>query len=144
MSQCSCRCGYAAAHAQSPMLQESTCFGLSFTCDLAQVMHLCPVPVLKCQGSTRSDADLGDIFLQAAKDLGVNVKGVSFHVGSGATDPEAFREAIRLARGAFDTGTGMLVLHSLERMLCQQCEDAANFGSDSCVELSISCPSVTL
>ena len=44
---------------------------------------------------------------QAAKELGVVVKGVSFHVGSGATDPEAFREAIQLARGAFDAGVGV-------------------------------------
>ena len=34
------------------------------------------------------------------------VRGVSFHVGSGATDPGAFRNAIQLARTAFDAGTG--------------------------------------
>ena len=44
--------------------------------------------------------------LQAAKELGVAVRGVSFHVGSGATDPEAFRKAIQLARDAFDVGSG--------------------------------------
>lgn len=70
--------------------------------------------MLERQGSPGSDADVGHVCLQAAKDLGVNVKGVSFHVGSGATDPEAFREAIRLARGAFDAGAGMISLHSLE------------------------------
>ena len=32
--------------------------------------------------------------------------GVSFHVGSGATNPEAFSAAIALARAAFDAGTG--------------------------------------
>lgn len=42
------------------------------------------------------------------------MKGVSFHVGSGATDPEAFREAIKLARGACDAGAGVLqLIHSL-------------------------------
>lgn len=46
------------------------------------------------------------VALQAAKEFGVAVRGVSFHVGSGATDPEAFREAIQLARTAFDAGTG--------------------------------------
>ena len=46
------------------------------------------------------------VAMQAAKELGVAVRGVSFHVGSGATDPEAFREAIQLARTAFDAGTG--------------------------------------
>ena len=39
------------------------------------------------------------------------VKGVSFHVGSGATDPEAFREAIKLARDAFDAGAGVHRIH---------------------------------
>ena len=51
--------------------------------------------------------------MQAAKDLGVAVKGVSFHVGSGATDPEAFREAIQLGRGAFDAGAGVALIHLL-------------------------------
>ena len=46
------------------------------------------------------------VAMQAAKELGVAVRGVSFHVGSGATDPGAFREAIQLARTAFDAGTG--------------------------------------
>lgn len=52
--------------------------------------------------------------MQAAKDLGVAVKGVSFHVGSGATDPEAFREAIHLARGAFDAGAGAVLIYLLQ------------------------------
>ena len=37
--------------------------------------------------------------------------GVSFHVGSGATNPEAFSAAIALARAAFDAGTGQLLSH---------------------------------
>ena len=40
------------------------------------------------------------------------VKGVSFHVGSGATDPEAFREAIKLARDAFNAGAGVVLIQS--------------------------------
>ena len=43
------------------------------------------------------------VLLEAAKRLGVNVNGVSFHVGSGATNPLAFREALEFARVAFDT-----------------------------------------
>lgn len=35
------------------------------------------------------------------------VTGVSFHVGSAATNPAAFTEAIQLARVAFDAGTGL-------------------------------------
>ena len=41
------------------------------------------------------------VLLEAAKRLGVNVNGVSFHVGSGATNPLAFREALEFARVAF-------------------------------------------
>ena len=36
--------------------------------------------------------------LQIAKELGLDVRGVSFHVGSGAKDPAAFRLAIEHAR----------------------------------------------
>ena len=41
---------------------------------------------------------------QAAKELGIEVAGVSFHVGSGATNPAAFSEAIALAAAAFAAG----------------------------------------
>lgn len=57
--------------------------------------------------------------MQAAKDLGVVVKGVSFHVGSGATDPEAFREAIKLARSAFDAGAGAFLIHVIKQIPVQ-------------------------
>lgn len=39
--------------------------------------------------------------------MGIEVCGISFHVGSGATNPDAFSEAIALARTAFDAGTGV-------------------------------------
>jgi len=42
--------------------------------------------------------------LAAAKRHGVPVDGVSFHVGSGATNPAAFSYAVELARRAFDLG----------------------------------------
>jgi ornithine decarboxylase len=42
--------------------------------------------------------------LAKAKDLGLDVIGVSFHVGSGCYDPSAFADAIRWARTAFDMG----------------------------------------
>ncbi|KAH7730505.1 ornithine decarboxylase [Aphelenchoides avenae] len=42
--------------------------------------------------------------LHKAKELGVAVIGVSFHVGSGCNDPTAFRAAIGHARRLFDTG----------------------------------------
>lgn len=40
----------------------------------------------------------------AAQKYGVNVEGISFHVGSGATNPDAFSYAIEQARRAFDLG----------------------------------------
>ncbi|KAM6917628.1 ornithine decarboxylase isoform 1-T1 [Lycodopsis pacificus] len=42
--------------------------------------------------------------LERAKELGLEVIGVSFHVGSGCTDPETFRQAIADARCVFDLG----------------------------------------
>jgi ornithine decarboxylase len=40
--------------------------------------------------------------LALAKSLGLNVVGVSFHVGSGASDPEAFLKAVQDSRIVFD------------------------------------------
>ena len=42
------------------------------------------------------------LLLAAAKSLGLNVVGVSFHVGSGSQSCEAYRRAIRAARQVFD------------------------------------------
>ncbi|TDL25554.1 ornithine decarboxylase [Rickenella mellea] len=42
--------------------------------------------------------------LRKAKELGLNVVGVSFHVGSGCYDSNAFSDAIMRARSAFDMG----------------------------------------
>lgn len=39
--------------------------------------------------------------LKTARDIGLNVVGVAFHVGSGCTNPESYRDAIRDARLAF-------------------------------------------
>lgn len=40
--------------------------------------------------------------LDLARKLGLNVTGVSFHVGSGASDPASFTKAVRDARVVFD------------------------------------------
>ena len=45
--------------------------------------------------------DQTDELLALAKDLGLNVVGVSFHVGSGASDPLAFLKAVRDADTVF-------------------------------------------
>lgn len=42
--------------------------------------------------------------LQTARDLGLNVVGVSFHVGSGASDPRAFLKAVQDANTVFQQG----------------------------------------
>eukprot|EP00038_Savillea_parva_P006046 m.161360 g.161360 ORF g.161360 m.161360 type:complete len:450 (-) comp12065_c0_seq1:237-1586(-) len=42
--------------------------------------------------------------LEHAKQLGLNVIGVSFHVGSGCQSVKAFSEAVKVARGVFDEG----------------------------------------
>ncbi|XP_077586714.1 ornithine decarboxylase isoform X2 [Stigmatopora nigra] len=42
--------------------------------------------------------------LERAKELGLDVIGVSFHVGSGCTDPGAYRQAIADARCVFHMG----------------------------------------
>lgn len=44
--------------------------------------------------------------LEQAKELGLDVIGVSFHVGSGCTDPGAYLQAIADARCVFDMGVG--------------------------------------
>ncbi|KAL9054806.1 MAG: hypothetical protein Q9162_003929 [Coniocarpon cinnabarinum] len=43
--------------------------------------------------------------LQQAKKLGLDVVGVAFHVGSGASDPNAFLKAVDDARWVFDQAT---------------------------------------
>lgn len=42
--------------------------------------------------------------LSKARELGLDVIGVSFHVGSGCYDPSIYADAIRRARMAFDMG----------------------------------------
>ncbi|KAH7318202.1 pyridoxal-dependent decarboxylase [Stachybotrys elegans] len=48
--------------------------------------------------------DTTDNLLSVAKELGLNVVGVSFHVGSGASDPLAFYQAVRDAHHVFQLG----------------------------------------
>ncbi|KAK4918957.1 Ornithine decarboxylase, partial [Elasticomyces elasticus] len=57
-----------------------------------------------CRLSTKFGADLTTAhdLLHLAKQLQLNVIGVSFHVGSGASDPSAFHKAVTDARQVFD------------------------------------------
>jgi ornithine decarboxylase len=63
----------------------------------------------RCQLGNKFGADPVDALglLGCAKDLGLKVAGVSFHVGSGATNPGAFTNAISLARKVFDMGAAL-------------------------------------
>ena len=57
-----------------------------------------------CRLSLKFGASLDNTraLLVLAKQLELNVAGVSFHVGSGATDPQVFLKAVRDARTVFD------------------------------------------
>lgn len=54
------------------------------------------VPLKACRG-----------LLERAKELGLHVIGVSFHVGSGCTDPNTYTQAIADARCVFDIGVSL-------------------------------------
>ncbi|KAI9714524.1 MAG: Ornithine decarboxylase [Bogoriella megaspora] len=60
-----------------------------------------------CRLSLKFGASLESVhpLLDLAKKLDLNVVGVAFHVGSGASDPEAFRRAVQDARYVFDQAT---------------------------------------
>lgn len=59
-----------------------------------------------CRLSVKFGATLktSRLLLERAKELDIDVIGVSFHVGSGCTDPETFVQAISDARCVFDMG----------------------------------------
>lgn len=57
-----------------------------------------------CRFSTKFGAPMGDVptLIRIAKENGVKIVGVSFHVGSGNSDPSAYLSAIKNARKVFD------------------------------------------
>lgn len=65
-----------------------------------------------CRLSVKFGATLktSRLLLERAKELGLDVIGVSFHVGSGCTDSETYRQAISDARCVFDMGVSSLLL----------------------------------
>ncbi|TAQ85870.1 hypothetical protein B7494_g5821 [Chlorociboria aeruginascens] len=70
-----------------------------------------------CQLSLKFGAALDSTagLLALAKELGLNVVGVSFHVGSGASDTCAFVKAVRDARSVFDQASNYgFTLHTLD------------------------------
>ncbi|GAA6044254.1 hypothetical protein JCM8097_002094 [Rhodosporidiobolus ruineniae] len=59
-----------------------------------------------CRLGLKFGAPLGEVrgLLKRAKQLDVDVVGISFHCGSGCKDPTTFGDAIRRAKWAFDVG----------------------------------------
>ena len=74
-----------------------------------------------CRLSLKFGASLDSTksLLELAKELGLNVVGVSFHVGSGASDPAAFLKAVQDARFVFD--------QALECAVCVGSEESARY-----------------
>lgn len=63
-------------------------------------------PDARCQLGNKYGAELEEVpgLLSLADKLNLRVVGISFHVGSGASNPAAFTDAIRLAKTCFDLG----------------------------------------
>lgn len=65
----------------------------------------CDAEVAQCQLGMKFGCDPeieAPHLLQVARDLGIDVVGISFHVGSGCRDPPVFRKAIAASRKLFD------------------------------------------
>lgn len=62
-----------------------------------------------CQFSIKYGASMqaAQSLLQLAQELELDVVGVSFHVGSGASDPSAFVDAVKNARDVFDMAVSL-------------------------------------
>lgn len=70
-----------------------------------------------CRLSNKFGASMDKVpqLLALVKELDLNIAGVAFHVGSGASDPEAFRKAITDARSVFDQAAALgYQLHTLD------------------------------
>ncbi|KAG5190941.1 hypothetical protein JKP88DRAFT_251889 [Tribonema minus] len=84
---------------------------------LAQYYHGCELvlriraddPTAMLPLGSKYGANIEEVpeLLAEVKKLGMKVVGVSFHVGSGARDPNAFAVAIGLARNVFDQATAL-------------------------------------
>jgi ornithine decarboxylase len=66
-------------------------------------------PAARCNLGDKYGAEEDEIepLLRAAKALALSVVGISFHVGSGARNPQAFPLAVAKARAAFDLAISM-------------------------------------
>lgn len=59
-----------------------------------------------CRFNSKFGADIDDVdgLMKLAKTIGLNIVGVSFHVGSGCKNVEAYRTAIERSKNVFDIG----------------------------------------
>jgi len=59
-----------------------------------------------CKLGLKFGAPLSEVrgLLEKARELDIDVVGISFHVGSGCTNPDLFGDAVERARWAFDVG----------------------------------------
>eukprot|EP00294_Goniomonas_avonlea_P001042 CAMPEP_0114552644 /NCGR_PEP_ID=MMETSP0114-20121206/7232_1 /TAXON_ID=31324 /ORGANISM="Goniomonas sp, Strain m" /LENGTH=525 /DNA_ID=CAMNT_0001737529 /DNA_START=31 /DNA_END=1608 /DNA_ORIENTATION=+ len=75
----------------------------------AVIRILPPMAAAACNFGSKFGAPEGRCLalLTKAKELGVQIIGVSFHVGSGCYDPNAFIAALNSARRVFDMGLGL-------------------------------------
>nr|P49725.1 RecName: Full=Ornithine decarboxylase; Short=ODC [Panagrellus redivivus]CAA57683.1 ornithine decarboxylase [Panagrellus redivivus]CAA65024.1 ornithine decarboxylase [Panagrellus redivivus] len=67
-------------------------------------------PTAQCQLGIKFGCDPETVapkLLRKAADMGMNVIGISFHVGSGCNEPATFRTALEYARGLFDLGISL-------------------------------------
>lgn len=69
--------------------------------------------------------------LEQAKALGLDVIGVSFHVGSGCTDPDTYSQAIADARCVFDMGVSC-ARNAYATDICRSSPNKVTFNSQIC------------
>lgn len=98
------------------------------TDELYKIKQICPEAELYLRILTDDSASLCRLsqkfgtsmdsvpqLLGLAKSLGLNMAGVAFHVGSGASDPQAFMKAVTDARSVFDQAASHgFHLHTLD------------------------------
>jgi len=71
-------------------------------------------PRAKVEFGSKYGADMQAVprLLEVAKVLGLSVAGVSFHVGSGSTSPDAYDDAISAAKHVFNQVGPLARVHS--------------------------------
>ena len=84
-----------------------------------------------CKLGLKFGAPLREVrgLLERARELDVDVIGISFHVGSGCTNPALFSDAVERARWAFDVGSELGFSFNL-------LDVGGGFGADNFVQIA--------